>query len=246
MFRAESWRIGPKNLFLLRFPCTAQVLDISNSNIPIAGVLRSEHDLPLLESLCFGVDYRPDYERVPPAVFRPRLRSLNMFGIRGPVPDNMGCMINLTELVIKISELPTLPDSVGELRSLEELDLYECELETLPASVANLTGLRSLGLSFNKLQSCPPLGALQQLTALDLHYNFLTSLLEGIMDLPELKNVSIHGNCISTLEWAVVRWLPLPSGMPDTYDPSDEDLMADLWMRARNGEENGSEDPVIV
>ena len=182
-----------------------------------------------------------------PTVFRPRLRSLSMEGIRGPLPDNMGCMVNLTKLTIGDSLPPALPDSLGELRSLEELSMACCELAVLPTSAAHLFRLRTLVLDDNKLQSCPPLAALRQFRVLDLGYNYLTSLPEGILDLPLLETVSIDGNCLYALEWDVIKRLPLLGSdpMPDTYDPSNERLTDAMTVRAR-GADADTEFPTIV
>ena len=154
--------------------------------------------------------------------------------IRGPLPDNMGCMVNLTMLEIYSSpSFSAFPDSLGELRSLKELEVFQCGLTALPASVAALSRLRSLRVFWAKLQSCPPLGALRQLRALDLHDNYLISLPEGITGLPLLKRVNIFDNCIYILQWDVIKRLPLIGSdpLPDTYDPSNGRLRRVLAMR---------------
>ena len=174
---------------------------------------------------------------MPPAVFRPQLRSLIMCHIRGPLPDNMGRMVNLTSLEIQESYLTALPDSLGELRSLEVLDLRGLGLEALPASLSGLSRLRILHVSGNSLQSCPPLGALRRLRVVDLRDNYLTSLPEGILDLPLLERVHISYNRMYTLQWDVLKRLPLLGSdpMPDTYDPSHRGLEVALRMRITDG-----------
>ena len=74
-----------------------QILDLYDTGMAIADVIQNEHDVPLLEHLTFGSDKGPT-QRVPPAVFRPQLRRLTMYGVRGPLPDNMGCMGNRTSI----------------------------------------------------------------------------------------------------------------------------------------------------
>ena len=173
------------------------------------------------------------------------MRTLRMYYIRGPLPDNMGCMVNLTELEMHNSELPDLPDSLGELRSLQMLSVSSCGLKALPASVANLSRLQRLSVDGNKLRSCPPLGTLRKLIVVDLSDNYLASIPEGLSNLPLLMWVKIYRNCMYTLEWNVLKRLPLLGSkypMPDMYDPSE--WWFELRMRARNGV--GYETPTVV
>ena len=175
-----------------------QILDLHYTDIDIVDILGSEHDLPQLEHLtfCSMQSQTRGRQPVPPPVFRSRLRTLTMHQIRGPLPVNMGWMVNLVNFLIHCSELPALPDSLGELRSLEVLTVHGCGLAALPASVARLSRLRRLEVLDNKLESCPPLGALRQLRVLGLGGNNLTSLLEGILDLPLLEELNFRGNRI--------------------------------------------------
>ena len=182
--------IDSDELFLFCSP-HPQLLGLRQTGLDIADVFSSEHGFPMLEHLSFGTDDAPA-QRVPAAIFRPQLRYLAMGNIRGPLPDNMGCMANLTRLLIEYSEIPTLPDSLGELRSLEVLELEQCGLTALPAGLAGLSRLRALAVSFSPLRSFPPLGALRRLTSLYLECNELTALPEGVADLPLLKARDIY------------------------------------------------------
>ena len=231
-------------------PPIPQTLSLAYSGIEIAEFITSEHWLPRLEHLFLGsCDHFGPHKTVPPAVFRPGLRKLNMSHIRGPLPNNMGCMVNLTQLELEDGELATLPDSLGDLRSLEKLIVSNCGLEALPESITRLSGLQELRVANNKLRFCPPLGALRKLRTLWLHENYLASLPEGITDLPLLEWVSIPANCMYTLEWDAVKRLPLLGSsdpMPEKYDPSNERLARELTMRTRSGSRYPGELPTIV
>lgn len=194
----------------------------------------SEHSLPMLECLTIGVHHGPA-NLVPTVAFRPQLRFLSMWNIRGPLPDNMSRMSNLTKLAVTFGDLQALPDSLGELRALEVLEVNHCGLTALPATLAGLSRLRALRVMGNHLQSCPSFRGLRRLSHLALSDNDLLSLPEGIANLRLLTFVSIHTNRMYNLEWAVLRRLPLDGHrMPDTFDPSNEHLRKVLRMRPAN------------
>ena len=219
-----------------------RVSTCKDTGLDFMEVFSSGRGFPLLEELHIG-NNGGRTTRIPPALFGPQLRVLDMRNVRGPLPDNMGCMVNLTELMIEFCEIATLPDSLGELRSLEVLEVNYCGLTALPATLADLSRLRVLRAMGNHLQSCPPLGALRELRYIDLTDNRLTSLPEGIADLPSLKSVDINGNHMYILKWAVLRRLPLGGHpMPDTFDPAREGRQV-LRMRPTN---TGPDAPFVV
>ena len=67
-----------------------------------------------------------------------------------------------------------LPESIGNLTALKELILFRCSLEELPGTLGGLKNLETLDISVNKLKTLPPsFGGLKKLSDLSLDYNLL-------------------------------------------------------------------------
>ena len=73
------------------------------------------------------------------------------------------------------NQLASLPESIGELHNLKELMLSGNNVTSLPESFVNLTSLQKLDLSNNKFKEIPTqLWALKEVTNLDLGGNPLS------------------------------------------------------------------------
>ena len=98
------------------------------------------------------------------------------------------------------------------------LKVVHSGLESLSGHViSRLQKLRTLDVSDNKLGTFPPVGQWTQLRVLLIHGNDLTSLPEGITDLPRLERFDFAGNRIATISLGVLRklpWLPCVRDMP--------------------------------
>jgi hypothetical protein len=97
--------------------------------------------------------------------------------IRGSIPDDLGLLTELTELILSINVLTgTVPSSLAALTALTVLDLSYNQLDgTVPSSLAALTALTYLSLSSNQMGGTIPsaLAALMALTHLALGENQL-------------------------------------------------------------------------
>ena len=91
--------------------------------------------------------------------------------------------------------LTRLPETIGRLTHLWELILVNNKLTALPESVGRLTQLQSLDLSGNQLTELPEtIGQLKQLWYLDLVDNKLVTLPESLRNLGSLKLLFLAGN----------------------------------------------------
>jgi hypothetical protein len=78
--------------------------------------------------------------------------------IRGPIPDDLGLLTELTELQLSINAFTgTIPSSQAALTFLAYLDLSDNQLDgTIPSSLTALTALTSLDLNYNQLGGTIP------------------------------------------------------------------------------------------
>jgi Leucine-rich repeat (LRR) protein len=136
------------------------------------------------------------------------------------IPDAIGGLQQLTQLLIGSNSLVEFPMCVTRLTNLRILGLNNCNIRSLPKELANLLQLRALDLSFNWLARLPeflscltkmetlyladcglselPLFITQfsNLTAVDVSLNDITSLPEGIFLLDQLRYFFHVGNGI--------------------------------------------------
>jgi len=101
--------------------------------------------------------------------------ELNGNGLRGPLPDELGQLGDLTVLSLGDNQLSgSIPRSIGRLTILESLNLEENGLTgTLPSEIGRIGNLESLNLSGNRLSGNMPteLEHLDALEMLDLGEN---------------------------------------------------------------------------
>ena len=71
------------------------------------------------------------------------------------LPESIGRLSNLQELIISNNNLISLPESIGKLYNLQELYLHNNNLTELPESIGSLYNLKYLNVSDNKLTSLP-------------------------------------------------------------------------------------------
>ena len=119
---------------------------------------------------------------------------LNVNGLQGEIPAELGNLVSLQELVLNVNGLQgEIPAELGALVSLQKLSLIQNQLSgSIPAELGDLTQLVGLFLWWNKLTGSIPaeLGGLTKLEKLYLAQNQLSGSipaeLGGLTQLVEL------------------------------------------------------------
>jgi pimeloyl-ACP methyl ester carboxylesterase len=127
--------------------------------------------------------------------------SLNLNGLTGSIPPEIGCLTNL-EFLSLFNFTGEIPPEIGNLTNLEVLGLHSNQLTGgIPPEIGNLTSLTQLSLQYNQLSGEIPswIGNLTNLTYLDLSYNASTGGLSGeipveIRNLTNLTFLSLQSN----------------------------------------------------
>jgi len=88
------------------------------------------------------------------------------------IPDTIGKLTNLRELILAFNSIEKIPSSIGNLTNLKWLNLMWNGLEELPDSIKYLKNLEYLGLVGNKLITLPKsIDKLTNLKKLNLQVN---------------------------------------------------------------------------
>ena len=122
------------------------------------------------------------------------------------LPDSLGQLSRLQELVLNRNQLATLPDSLGQLSRLQRLLLHGNQFATLPDSLGQLSRLRELYLGGNQLATLPDsLGQLSSLRKLALHGNQFATLPDSIGQLSSLQQLSVRANQLTALPDSLLK-----------------------------------------
>jgi hypothetical protein len=128
------------------------------------------------------------------------------------LPDDIGNITMLHELLIISDTLESLPDAMGNLKNLTKI-IVGTNLKSLPETIGNITYLTELYLAGNQLQELPEsIGNLSYLKLLDLRFNQLTDLPDSIIKLTGLQELLLDNNKLCSLSAEVKAWA-------DTYSP---------------------------
>ena len=126
------------------------------------------------------------------------------------LPNSIGKLIHLRNLVLSHSELTCLPASIGELRNLERLYISQfnsnSNLTLLPKEIWDLDNLVELSIMASGLVSLPSsIGKLQNLEQLDLSGSrTLLHLPEEVWSLKSLERLYVMSSQIASLPSAII------------------------------------------
>ena len=130
-----------------------------------------------------------------------RVTSINLYsnGLNGPIPPELGNIINLTELLLNANNLTgNIPPELGYLINLKRINFFSNNLDgSIPLELGNLTNLSRLNLSSNNLTgSIPPeLGNITGLWELWLDSNNLSGPIPPVLgNLVNLNSLDLQSN----------------------------------------------------
>ncbi|SNR14349.1 leucine-rich repeat domain-containing protein [Tenacibaculum jejuense] len=92
------------------------------------------------------------------------------------LPNEIGNILSLKKLDLRINKINSLPVSIGNLANLEELYVQNNELIELPTTINNLLNLKNLRVEFNQISGDLDLSNLTVLNELKLEYNTIENL----------------------------------------------------------------------
>ncbi|XP_070569724.1 leucine-rich repeat and immunoglobulin-like domain-containing nogo receptor-interacting protein 2 [Ptychodera flava] len=100
-------------------------------------------------------------------------------------------------------------DAFNGLSSLQYLYLYNNEISTLPSGIfSGLDSLTDLRLESNEITALLKLDNLPQLTSLNLNYNCITALQDGVFErLTKLSTLYLQNTCIENISPSAFRGL---------------------------------------
>lgn len=115
------------------------------------------------------------------------------------LPDSIGNLLNLKQLIGSNNLIKSIPVSLGKLSKLNNLDLMNNQLTTFP-DLGSMPALVYLNLSNNRIGVLPEsFGQMVKITELYLDNNQLTGLPASIQNLTSLRTIYLKGNKLSYL-----------------------------------------------
>ena len=128
--------------------------------------------------------------------------DLQLNGLEGPIPRELGGLAELETLILFKNELTgSIPRELGALAKAKLVVLAANQLSgPIPAELGGLADVEELHLNGNGLTSVPPeLGGLAELAVLSLASNELTSLPRELGELGNLRALSLQGNQLASV-----------------------------------------------
>jgi hypothetical protein len=120
--------------------------------------------------------------------------------LTGPIPSEIGRLVNLQELDLQYNELTSLPSEIEDLVNLQKLFLGSNQIASLPPEIGNMINLRALWINNNELSYIPPeIGELSNLEHLDLSNNHISYLPPEFGNLTNLYDLWMYNNKLSSL-----------------------------------------------
>ncbi|MFN4233937.1 MAG: leucine-rich repeat domain-containing protein [Bacteroidia bacterium] len=142
------------------------------------------------------------------------LSNLKIFHIQNNLADTLhlpeciGNLTNLQDIIIYNSPIDSIPNSIGELKNLKSLVLAKNKIKKLPNEICNLKNLEVLVLDNNEISNLPRnIYELRKLKVLSLRNNQLSSLNDDIVNFRNLAKLDIRGNSFSEEQIEIMRIL---------------------------------------
>ena len=167
---------------------------------PEVDIARREHRYELV--LNGGIDCRIEKDGLDMTIFK--LTNLNFLRISHTcltiLPDDIGHLINLKNLLLDHNKLISIPSTIGKLTKLKLLDLSYNNLDKLPDQMGQLLQLTDLNLICNQLTSLPTsIGNLQSLARMNVSSNKLNQLPDQLYQACNLGEFRAADNSINNV-----------------------------------------------
>ncbi|TGZ69387.1 hypothetical protein CRM22_003779 [Opisthorchis felineus] len=116
------------------------------------------------------------------------------------LPEEMTCLSNLLVLRLMNNKLCYLPRAFSNLESLLILQLDSNDFDHIPSQLFKCVSLVELSMQGNKIMGVLPkeLGQLVNLKALNIAYNYFTTLTDALSKLEKLEYLNLNGNNMRT------------------------------------------------
>jgi tetratricopeptide (TPR) repeat protein len=146
---------------------------------------------------------RVGLNKIPNEIFDlSNLERLELFGNNiSEIPIEITQLNSLKYLYLSVNPISEIPDYVFELESLEELRIADAKISIIPNTIGKAKGLKEVHLHENKITEIPlEIIQLKSLKHINLSHNNIEVIpFEVVMDLKELKYLTIHENPIINL-----------------------------------------------
>ncbi|MDF5712105.1 MAG: leucine-rich repeat domain-containing protein, partial [Nostoc sp. S4] len=120
------------------------------------------------------------------------------------IPESIGQLSNLTELVLHKNQISEIPESIGQLSNLSKLYLYENQISEISEWIGQLSNLTLLSLYENQISEISEsIGQLSNLTLFSLDNNQISKIPESIGQLSNLTLFSLSNNQISEISESI-------------------------------------------
>lgn len=120
------------------------------------------------------------------------------------VPEEIGQLVNLTNLVLYSNEISKIPDTIGKLEKLKVLDCSRNKLASLPDEIGKLPQLTTMNLSANLLKILPTQIGNTKLSVLNLSNNQFEAFPDVCYpELVHLSEIYVNGNQIKEIPAAI-------------------------------------------
>ena len=131
------------------------------------------------------------------------LTNLQLLDLRfnrlSTLPPEIGKLTALKKLFLRFNKLVKIPDEIGNLKLLEVFSVRNNRLALIPDTVSNLVNLEILDVQHNQISHMPPVSDMLKLTSLDVQYNCLQALPEGVWNLTKLTGLHVKYNQIKEI-----------------------------------------------
>lgn len=143
------------------------------------------------------------------------LHNLTILEINAPclelLPDSLCQLTKLEYFILGKSQVSALPNEIGNLNQLFALKVENSQLRSLPESIKELTCLQYLCLEYNQLETLPfEIGSLINLKMLDVRHNRkLSAIPESVGNLIHLEELCLDDTGITELPDCICRLINL-------------------------------------